>query len=164
MPALPNAKLRALGDLALAAAVVGGSATLFVGAASLPPPRFEPLGSAFMPRVLGAVLIVLAIIVALRAALILIRPADVSDTAPSGASLRLPYRGAITLVLLVAYVAAMDFARVPFLLATPLFVMLAGMTIHEVSPRSALVHAALGLVLALALHYVFSTFLFIRIG
>lgn len=161
-PTLPtNIKARALGDLALAACVIAGAGILFVGASSLPPPRFEPLGSAAMPRILGTILIILALTVALRAAFTLVRNGSEN---PREAALQLPYRGIIVFVLLVAYIAALDFARVPFAIATTLFVMCAGMTMHQVSLRSALVHGALGLVLSLSLDYVFSTYLYVRIG
>lgn len=159
MPA--NIKARALGDLALAACVIAGAAILFVGASSLPPPRFEPLGSAAMPRILGTILIILALMVGLRAVLTLMRN---NSQNISEAAIRLPYRGIIVFALLVAYIAALDFARVPFAIATTLFVMCAGMTMHQVSLRSALIHGALGLALSLSLDYIFSTYLFVRIG
>lgn len=154
-------KARALGDLALAACVIVGAAILFIGASSLPPPRFEPLGSAAMPRILGTILIILALMVALRAVLTLMRT---EGPKASETAIHLPYRGIIVFALLVAYIAALDIARVPFAIATTLFVMCAGMTMHQVSFRSALIHGALGLALSLSLDYIFSTYLFVRIG
>lgn len=155
------ARTRAIGDLALATCVVIGAGILFVGASSLPPPRWEPLGSAAMPRILGGILIALALSVAARAVFTLVKAGHKSISKPAP---DLPYRGAIVFALLVAYIAALDFARVPFAIATTLFVMCAGMTMHQVSARSALVHGALGLVLSLSLDYIFSTYLFVRIG
>lgn len=156
-----HTRTRAFGDLALAAFVIIGAGILFVGASSLPPPRWEPLGSAAMPRILGGILIVLALTVAARALLTLAKADRTSANEPA---LVLPYRGIIVFGLLVAYIAALDFGRVPFVVATTLFVMCAGMTMHRISVRSALVHAALGLVLSLSLDYIFSTYLFVRIG
>lgn len=154
-------KVQALGDLALAAFVIAGASILFIGASSLPPPRFEPLGSAAMPRILGSILIAFALMLALRAVLTLAKPGGQSI---SEAGIQLPYRGIIVFALLVAYIAALDFVRAPFALATTVFVMCAGMTMHKLSLRSALVHGALGLFLSLSLDYVFSTYLFVRIG
>ncbi|MEO0383846.1 MAG: tripartite tricarboxylate transporter TctB family protein [Pseudomonadota bacterium] len=154
-------RTRAIGDLALAACVIMGASILFIGASSLPPPRFEPLGSAAMPRILGAILIALAVTVAARAILTLARS---SNQGSREAAIQLPHRGIIVFALLVAYIAALDFARVPFAIATTLFVMCAGMTMHQISVRSALVHCALGLVLSLSIDYIFSTYLFVRIG
>lgn len=154
---MKNISLRVLGDLALAAFVICGAVLLFIGAADLPPPRFEPLGSAAVPRILGVVLIGLALIVAVRAVW---RARDTPDeTEPNDAS---PARGAIVFAALIAYVAALDFGRVPFVPATTLFVMVSGMAMHRVGWRPALVFAALGLVLAAALSWVFATFLYIR--
>lgn len=154
-------RTRAFGDLALAACVILGAGILFVGASSLPPPRWEPLGSAAMPRILGGILIALALTVAARAMVTLAKP---RQNGVQEAAIVLPYRGIIVFALLVAYIAALDFGRVPFAIATTLFVMCAGMTMHQVSVRSALVHAALGLVLSLSLDYIFSNYLFVRIG
>lgn len=161
MTASATLKVRAIGDLALAACVIAGASILFIGASSLPPPRFEPLGSAAMPRILGSILIAFALMIALRAVLTLAKPDGQSI---SEAGVQLPYRGIIIFALLVTYIAALDFVRVPFAVATTLFVMCAGMTMHRVSLRSALVHGALGLFLSLFLDYIFSTYLFVRIG
>lgn len=157
-----NRKLQALGDLVLVACVIAGASLLFIGASDLPPPRFEPLGSAAMPRILGTVLILLALPVAVQALINLTSKDEAAG--PGSAPIRLPYRGVIVFVLLITYVAALDFVRIPFVVATTLFVMGAGMAMHEVSVRSALVHAALGLILSLSLDYIFSTYLFVRIG
>lgn len=161
MTASANLKVRAFGDLALAACVIAGASILFIGASSLPPPRFEPLGSAAMPRILASILIAFALMIAMRAVLTL---AKTGGQSISEAGVELPYRGIIIFALLIAYIAALDFVRVPFVIATTLFVMCAGMTMHRLSLRSALVHGALGLFLSLSLDYVFSTYLFVRIG
>lgn len=42
-----------LADLTLAVLTIFGAGLLFLGALSLPPPRFEPLGSAALPRILA---------------------------------------------------------------------------------------------------------------
>lgn len=154
-----------LGDLALASLVIAGAAVLFVGAADLPPPRFEPLGSAAMPRILGTIMIVLAALVAVRALSRLRAPA-IAEAAPDTPGDRAydPWRGAVVLVALIAYVAALDFGRIPFVYATTAFVAVAGLAMGRASPKSALIYAALGLVVALVLSYVFETYLYIRIG
>jgi putative tricarboxylic transport membrane protein len=160
-----NDTLRHLGDLALAAFVIAGAVILFVGAADLPPPRFEPLGSAAMPRILGAIMVALALTVAARAVLRL-RGATPPEAPPLPGDAREsdPWRGAVVLVALIAYVAALDFGRVPFVYATTAFVTVAGLAMGRVGLRSAAFFAALGLGVALTLGYVFETYLYIRIG
>lgn len=168
-------RIRALGDLLLAAVVVGGSVILFAGAAELPPPRFEPLGSAAMPRILGVILCLLAAIVAVQAVLRLARgeasdmpnlpplpELDTDDgTAPGKAS---PIRGIVVLGAVLAYVGALDILKVDFTLATTCFVAVTGMAMTRPGPRELLLHAALGLLLGLGVSAVFATFLHVEIG
>ncbi|MEP3279931.1 MAG: tripartite tricarboxylate transporter TctB family protein [Stappiaceae bacterium] len=185
MTPFPVQRARVLGDLILSALVLGGAAILFIGAADLPPPRFEPLGSAAMPRILAFILVVLSVIVALRALLSLRfqseptnrrQRRDVPETpdptmtnkqsseAEDSSAFAMPLRGLAVLATLILYVAALDFGRVPFVPATTVFVMIAGMTMQRIDLRGALTFAGLGLVLSLILNYVFSTFLYIEIG
>lgn len=153
---MPKISRRTIGDLALCACVIAGSAILFIGASTLPPPRFEPLGSAAVPRILGVILIVLSLIVAVQSLL----TRDAVPEAPAA----LPYRGFLVLAALVAYVAALDHFRVPFLIATPVFVLASGVAMSRPTLRNSLFFAALGLAVAAVLYWVLSTFLYIRIG
>lgn len=146
---------KTLGDLALSGAVIAGAAILFIGAAELPAPRFEPLGSAAAPRILGTILILLALIVAVQA---LMTRAPVDEPA------RLPWRGTLVLVALLAFVAALDFGRAPFVPAATLFVMATGVIMSRPTFRNALIFAALGLIVSALLSWILGTFLFITIG
>jgi putative tricarboxylic transport membrane protein len=152
----------AVGDLICCGLVLAGSFILFIGASTLPPPRFEPLGSAAMPRILGILLILLAAIVSLQAIAGLRRtkPTTVESDAPSST----PYRGLIVLVALLLYVFSLDILQLPFLIATPLFVTVAGTAMHRMSVRSIVLHGALGLCIAILISTVFSQFLGIEIG
>ncbi len=147
-------------DIILAALVAGGSALLFIGAAELPPPRFEPLGSAALPRILGALLILFAVILVIRA-LLRMRAGTLRDEAASQAD---PRRGALVFVALVLYVAALDFGRVPFVPATTVFVTATGLAIGARNWVNLAVFAALGLVLSFAISTVLERFLYISIG
>ncbi|KUF10798.1 tripartite tricarboxylate transporter TctB family protein [Pseudoponticoccus marisrubri] len=149
-----------IADIVLAALVAGGAALLFIGAADLPPPRFEPLGSAALPRILGALLIFFAVLLLIRAAL-RIRAGHRRDEAASGAD---PRRSALVFASLVLYVAALDFGRVPFVPATTVFVTLTGLAIGARTWINALVFAGLGLVLSLAISLILERFLYISIG
>ena len=100
-----DATRQTIADIILAVLVAAGAALLFIGAAELPPPRFEPLGSAALPRILGTLLIFFAVILVIRA-LLRLRAGQASAAAPSGAD---PRRGALVFVALVLYVAALDF-------------------------------------------------------
>jgi len=157
---MPEFSRRTLGDLALCALVIAGSIVMFIGASTLPPPRFEPLGSAAVPRILGGILIVLSVIVAVQA--VVARNSE-SESRPERPA-AIPYRGTMVLIALVVYVGALDFGRVPFNVATPLFVLASGLAMSRPTFRHALFFAALGLGVALLLDWILSTFLFIRIG
>ncbi|MGR3793738.1 tripartite tricarboxylate transporter TctB family protein [Vannielia sp. SX4] len=149
-----------IADIILAALVVAGAVLLFIGAAELPPPRFEPLGSAALPRILGALLIFFAVVLTLRA-MLRIRAGTLRDEAASRAN---PRRGALVFAALVLYVAALDLGRVPFVPATTAFVTVTGMVIGARSWVNLAVFAALGLVLSLAISTVLERFLYISIG
>jgi putative tricarboxylic transport membrane protein len=153
---MPDLNRRTIGDLTLCALVIAGSTILFVGAADLPPPRFEPMGSAAVPRILGAILIVLSLVVAVQA----LRAPRTGSEPPAA----IPYRGTAVLIALVAYVAALDVLRVPFVIATPVFVVATGLAMSHLSLRNTLMFAALGLGVALLLDTVLSKFLYITIG
>ena len=54
-------------DLALAAFALAGAGLLYYGSSGLPPPRFEPMGSAAVPRILASLLVLFAIILSASA-------------------------------------------------------------------------------------------------
>ena len=155
-----DATRQTIADVILAALVAAGAALLFIGAAELPPPRFEPLGSAALPRILGTLLIFFAVILVIRA-LLRLRAGQASAAAPSGAD---PRRGALVFVALVLYVAALDFGRMPFVPATTVFVAATGLVIGARSWVNLAVFAAVGLVLSLAILTLLERFLYISIG
>lgn len=153
-------QLGALGDLALLAAIGVGITVLFIGASTLPPPRFEPLGSAAMPRILGGILILLSIPVAYSATRVLFQSGSDEPKVP----VSIPYSSAFVFVALVLYVAALDFGHVPFVLATTVFVAAIGMAVDRINLRCLAIYGGLGLILASVLSYVFTNYLFVQIG
>ena len=159
---MDDRKRRTIADLVLAVLSLTGAALLLIGASDLPPPRFEPLGSAALPRILAALIIFSSLIVALRA--LLQHRAHVADpVAKSGPTVD-PRRGALVLAALVIYVLALHVLRVPFLVATPLFVTATGLSIGGRSWINLVAFAALGLALAFGISLVLEQLLFVRIG
>lgn len=154
---------KTLADLVLAGLTLAGAAVLFIGAQSLPPPRFEPLGSAALPRILGGLLVVFALIVATGALLRHRSSAPLEQPEIVGPQPD-PKRGALVLAALIAYVFALDVLRVPFIIATPLFVIATGSAISGIKWRNLIAFAVLGLVLAVFISTVLERFLYIRIG
>ena len=153
---------RMIADLSLAVLAMTGAAVLLIGASDLPPPRFEPLGSAALPRILALLIIVFSVIVALRA-LLQIKNRIVEPAAGKGGDVD-PRRGALVLVALIMYVFGLDVLRVPFLVVTPLFVIAVGLSIGARSWINVAAFSALGLVLAFGISFVLEYLLYIRIG
>ncbi|MDZ5699680.1 tripartite tricarboxylate transporter TctB family protein [Chelativorans sp. M5D2P16] len=153
-------------DLVLAGLVAIVAVVLLYGAASLPPPRFDPLGSAALPRALAVLMLIFSAIIAGRAVLHQ-KSSDDEDAAmpdedvTSAAS---PLRGLLILVALVVYVGALDFAHVPFVPATTAMMTVSGLVLHRADLRTGLLFGAIGLGLALALGYVFTHFLYVDFG
>ncbi|WP_163266380.1 tripartite tricarboxylate transporter TctB family protein [Chelativorans alearense] len=151
-------------DLILSGLVAFAAAVLLYGAASLPPPRFDPLGSAALPRALGVLMLIFSAIIAVRALTRRKLPDDdegwvvPNEEEPRAAS---PVRGLLIFVALVAYVAALDFARAPFVPATTVMMAVSGLVLHRVDWRTGLLFGAIGLGLALGLSYVFTHFLYV---
>lgn len=158
---MDEAKRRSIADLVLSALVSAGAALLFYGASKLPPPRFEPLGSAALPRILGALLLLFAAILTVRAALRLKRGWIAPETDKSDAD---PRKGFAVLVALVIYVFALDVLRIPFVPATTVFVTVVGLSIGAKTLLNAAIFAGLGLVLSLVISTILSRFLYITIG
>ena len=154
---------KTIADLALAALTLVGAAILFIGAHSLPPPRFEPLGSAALPRILGGLLVVFALIIAVSAVMRHRKSVPVPQEDTSKPKLD-PKRGALVFIALIAYVFALDVLRVPFIAATPLFVIATGVAISGVNWRGLAAFAVLALLLAVFISTVFERLLYIRIG
>jgi putative tricarboxylic transport membrane protein len=150
-----------LADLALAVLTLFGAGLLFLGALSLPPPRFEPLGSAALPRILGSLLILFAVIVAITAIRRRHEALPAPKRAAPSANLK---RGALVLGAIVTYVFAMDVIQIPFLIATPLFVTASGLSIGGFSRRNLIAFVGVGIGLAFLISTVLERFLYVRIG
>lgn len=153
---------RTIADLSLAGLTLAGATLLLVGAMGLPPPRFEPLGSAALPRILATLLIVFALLIAVRA--LRRHRIDIAVQEPPAGPKPDPRRGAIVFTVLVVYVFALDVLRVPFLIATPLFVVSTGLTIGARSWTNLAAFTALGLALAFGISLVLEKLLYVRIG
>lgn len=171
-------------DLLLAVCAIAGAALLFWGASELPPPRFEPLGSAALPRILGAAIGVMALIIAVSAIFRLRSRSEAASGIRTSAStenvsvnvedldneeapanlVERPIQGTLVLVALVLYVASLDMLRVPFLAATTLFMIAIGLILNGLRVRSVVAFGILGFLLGFGIRFVFTRYLFIDLG
>ena len=153
-------------DVYLAIASLCLAGLLFYGAMGLPAPRFEPMGSAALPRILGGLIVLLALMLLfsvwrqLKAG-----GASLSEVQPSPDSLALArYRPLGVPACLVVYVGALDFLQAPFVLSTILLVVALGMLLSRPTLRTAIIFMLFGLVLSVSINLVFTHFLFVDLG
>jgi putative tricarboxylic transport membrane protein len=154
----------AFGDLALCAAVAIAAALLLIGAAKLPPPRFDPLGSAALPRALAAIMLFFAAWIAIAAVQTLMRGSGTVVQDPKPADEVNPWRGVIVFAALMAFIAALDVFRVHLIPAATVFMAVIGFVVAGPTWRTALMYGAFGLVLSGALTWVMSNFLYVKFG
>jgi putative tricarboxylic transport membrane protein len=144
-------------DLLLAAAVLGFAVLLRWESAKIPPPFFDPLGSAAVPNAIALVLAVLAAILALRA-LAALGPGDGAESLPFR---RRPDVAVGIYVLCVAYVAVMDVGWLAFGPATLLFLVAAAALLGRLHGRTLLTGTAVAVVVAFGCAWLFTRFFFI---
>ncbi|MBB2974300.1 tripartite tricarboxylate transporter TctB family protein [Mesorhizobium sp. RMAD-H1] len=163
MERLQGQRREMAGDLVLSGLVAVGAVVLLYGAASLPPPRFDPLGSAALPRVLAVLMLIFGAIIAARAVWPRNAPAEEGDAAQDEkpAAAPSPVRGLLIFGALVAYVAALDFAHVSLVPATTAMMAVTGLVLHRADWRTGLLFAGIGLGLSLVLSYIFTHFLYV---
>ncbi|ASJ72011.1 tripartite tricarboxylate transporter TctB family protein [Granulosicoccus antarcticus] len=166
-------------DLALVLAVLTGAGLLFVGASTLPPPRFEPMGSAALPRILGGLLIFFALIIAVKAIRQLRYTSQNNDCdssatdtppgKPSGVDAEeSPFsgqlRGLCIFATLITYVFALDILQWPFIPVTAAFVTIVGTVLSHQRRQASWKFALFGLLLGAALYMVMTRFLYVDLG
>lgn len=146
-------------DVALSLSVGGFAALLLWEADKIPPPFFDPLGSAAVPEGVAIILALLAAVILLRALAALPWP---KRTAAA------PYRPRPDIalgisVVAIAYVAAMEFELVGFRTATIAFVILASALLSRFQPRVMLISAGVAVVVGVGGAYVFTKVFFIAL-
>ena len=144
-------------DLLLAAAVTGFAALIWLQSRKIPPPFFDPLGSAAVPRAVALVMVALAAIMALRALAGLAEPSDAAKA---------EYRPRPDLaigifVLCVAYVGAMDLGWIGFEAATIVFLVAAAALLGRLHLKTLLMGTAFAVVMGVGGTWLFTRFFFI---
>ena len=153
-------------DIVFALVIILVSTVIYWQTLGLPPPRYEPLGSAAVPRALAIIMAVLALLVLIRALRSNMRssnnPADTSSSAGHTATyIRRPWLAAFSFVLVCAYVAAMDQKLLGFIPATIGFLLLIGLLLNRGNWRQLPWLAGFACVLTLACHLIFTKVFYI---
>lgn len=144
-------------DIGLALAVGAFAVLMLWQASKIPPPFFDPLGSAAAPRAVAIILAVLAAVILLRA---LAAMPFGSRAAAEGYRPRPDVAVGIALAS-IGYVAVMDLDLVGFRIATVAFVFLASAILGRFRPPMLLIGLALGLILGFGGSYLFTNILYI---
>lgn len=142
-------------DLAFALAVIATAGLVWFGTADLPPPRYEPIGSAALPRAIAALMALLAVLVAVRA----VR----TPAAPQGSSVGwgATLRALLLAALLLAFVSVMDARLVGFRPAAAAFLFCAGLTLGGIGVRRVAAFALFAVGLSLGIHALFTRLFYI---
>ncbi len=143
------------GEYAFALLVIAAAGLVWFGTADLPPPRYEPVGSAALPRGIAALMALLAIIVAVRARSGPRLPVE------AGGSLAGPLRVALLGALMVAFVMVMEARHVGFRPAAMVFLFLTAVVLGGLAPRRMAGYAVFAVALSLGLHAVFTRLFYI---
>lgn len=146
-------------DMALAIVVGAFAALLLWEADKIPPPFFDPLGSAAVPNGVALVLAVLSAIVLVRALLALPWPPR-----PDSVGYRVRPDIALGIALAaVLYVAAMDFEVLGFRTATILFVAVASALLGRFHLKMSLIGVLVAIVVGVGGMYLFTQVFFIAL-
>jgi putative tricarboxylic transport membrane protein len=144
-------------DLGLAACVLLFAIVIWLEAEKVPPPFFDPLGSAVVPQGIAIALAALAAIIALRAVLGL-----AERVGGQGAGFRARPDIAIgILVLATLYVGVMQLRVVGFELATIAFLAAASALLGRFERRAMLLGLLIALVLGVGGTWLFTGFFYI---
>lgn len=144
----------AWGDLVFALAVILAAAVVWFGTADLPPPRYEPVGSAALPRAIASLMSLLSIFVAVRAV-------RAGGQARGGEQTGGLLRIAALAGLLVIFVAVMDARIVGFRPAAAAFLFVSCAILGGLSLSRLAGYTVFSAILSLGLHAVFTRLFYI---
>ena len=162
---MPSGSSNPKADIVLALAVIALAVVLYIGTLSLPPAKWEPLGSAAVPRGLCVIMSCLAAVVLARAVLTLRKGAPkVRAAVPLDAEEafeRRPWTAVVMFGLVVLYVAAMDFHLLGFVEATVAFLVALGLVFTRARRRHIPWIVGFALIIAVGNYLVFTHFLYV---
>ncbi len=130
-----------------------GSVLVYVLSLSLPEASFEPIGPATFPRTVAVVLALLSL-----GTLYLSFEKTPAAKGPGEGRVGLTLA---SLLLLIAYVAVMDFELIGYRLATIAFLFALGVLQLGLKPLRVAIAAAIALAIGFGTHFVFTRFMYI---
>ncbi len=157
----PNPRL----EIAFALVLIAFAGVIYWGTLGLPAPRFEPLGSASVPRMLAGIMAALsAVWLALSIRRLRQETAKVApDTLePSGAQ-GYPLLALAVFVLTIIFVAVMDLGLLGFVAAGIPYVVVCGFFLTHRSIRKLPWVVGYAVILVFAVNYIFTEFFYINL-
>ena len=148
---------RRVAEIGLAAALLAISVAIYWSSLSLPPAMLEPIGPAAFPRVVASILAILAILV-LGSAL---RRQTSAGTEASEQVGRRPGLALLTLVISIAYIAAMEVGLLGFREATVLYLVVLGAVLVGFDRRRLIPIAVIALILGVGAHWIFTRLFYV---
>jgi len=168
---MDNHRTSLVTDIILSLVIIVFSIVIYINTLDLPPPKYEPMGAAALPRILAGLLIIFSIFIFIKA-IIRKKPAavptekttelgDVSTFQETDTSLGSYMKAAIVFVLTCVYVFVMSTKLSGFMLATMIYIFVAGSIMKPGNLVSKVKMAAFAIVFALATFYIFTGLFYI---
>lgn len=155
----------ALAEIIFGLLVVAVAVALLIDATRLPPPRFDVLGSAAVPRTLCLLIIAMTVPVILRAAMWLYR-GEIPEPDPAQAETMPPRRpdlAILTFVLVCGFVAILQNGLLNYGLATALFLILLGGLLAGGRAKTMVVATIVALIIGFGGDYLFTSIFLIAL-
>ncbi len=146
-------------DLALAVGMILFSGLVYWGSLELPPPRYEPLGSAAVPQGLAIIMAVLSVILILRA-LPHLKTFKGQHNAIEDVTPR-PLLSVIIFILTVIFVAVLDLGILSFIPAGVLYMTAVGYFLTHRNLKRLPKFFAFSLVMVIGNYYLFTKVFYI---
>lgn len=149
-------------EIAFAIVLIAFSGLIYLGTADLPPPKFEPLGSAALPRALSGIMALLSLIMMGRAVYQLKRSKAEAKPKPNA----IKSHNMLSLGVFVAtlvFVAVMDFGLLGFNIAGIIFLTFVAWLMTHRDMRKLPWIAGYAVVMITACTYVFTKFFYINL-
>jgi O-antigen ligase len=144
-------------DLVLAAILLGVSAVTVLGVRDVPPPIYEPLGAAFFPNALAAILAVLAAVMAWRSWREPGKDEDPADERHWG-------RASAGIGATFAYVVLLGTGAVGYVVLTAAYLIgLGALLSPDRVPKRLAALTVFAVALAVSTHLVFTRLLYVRL-
>ena len=148
-------------DLVLSIVLLGISALVYWETLGLPESPYEPMGPAFVPKVLSVIIGALALLLLAKSLRDRLKGAVAIASAPEEPFqtdywVKQPLMAVAGMVLTVAYIASMHSGLLGFRAATISFIMLSGSLLTKMKMRLIPIFILIACIMGLGGHYIFT--------